>query len=83
MDDLIPTILACPDYFKNKWNIHSKNNEFVWTALEDDAKMEIFDQYNKKHVYVFNKGAKITQWTEDQKSLMKLDGLKKIEYSND
>ena len=66
MDDLIPTILACPDYFKKKWDVSSNNkNEFVWTALEDDAKMEIYDQHNKKHVYVFHKGAKITQWIEN------------------
>ncbi len=84
MDDLIPTILFCPDYFKNKWNVSSnKKNESVWTALEDDAKIGIVDQHKKKHIFVFKKGAKITQWLEDQELLMKFDGLKEIEYPND
>jgi len=84
MDDLIPTILFYPDYFKNKWNVSSnKKNESVWTALEDDAKMGIVDQHKKKHIFVFKKGAKITQWLEDQELLMKFDGLKEIEYPND
>ena len=84
MDDLIPIIMFCPDYFKKKWDISSHyKNEFVWTALKDDAKMGIVDQHKKEHIFIFKKGAKIIQWIEDQKLKIKYDGLKKIKYSND
>ena len=84
MDDLIPTIMVCPDYFKNKWEVRfDKKNETVWTALVDDARMGVIDQHNKEHSFVFKKGAKITQRIVDQKLLMTYNGLKKIEYNND
>ena len=83
MDDLIPKIMYGVGDIRKQWDIQPSQNGFVWIARVDDASLGIIDQYGKKHLYIFEKGAKIVQWFENKVLLMKYDGLKKIEYSND
>ena len=84
MDDLIPTIMFAVGDIKKQWDIQSTQNPrgFVWTAIVEDAKLGIQDQFKKNHVYIFEKGAKVTQIIENNgKLVMTHTGLKKIEYS--
>ena len=83
MDDLIPTVLVCPDNFKNKWDITIEGNEtIIWTAKEDDAKIGIIDQHKKQHTFVFKKGSRVIQWIEQDVSFMKCENPTQIEYSD-
>jgi len=84
MDDLIPTIMFGVGDITKQWNIQSTQNPrgFVWIAIMEDAKLGIQDQFKKDHVYIFKKGAKVTQVIENNgKLLITYTGLKKIEYA--